>query len=64
MRVKVDESKCQGHARCEAICPGVFELDDEGQKSRVKVDVVPAELRDSAEEAEASCPEGAISTEE
>ena len=30
MRVTVDADRCEGHARCWAVCPEVFDLDDEG----------------------------------
>jgi ferredoxin len=59
MHVTIDESKCQGHARCESICPQVFALDDEGFGHVVLPDV-PAELRPDAELAARNCPEGAI----
>lgn len=29
-QVKVDLSRCQGHARCFAIAPETFEIDDQG----------------------------------
>ena len=59
MRVEVDPDRCQGHARCWAICPGVFDLDDEGHAVVVQPDV-PVELQDKAREAAANCPESAI----
>ena len=30
MRVRVLEDRCQGHARCAALAPDMFDLDDEG----------------------------------
>lgn len=59
MRVSVDEDRCQGHARCWAICPEVFDLDDEGHAVVVQPDV-PAELEARAREAADNCPERAI----
>jgi ferredoxin len=59
MKVTVDPDQCQGHARCWAICPEVFSLDDEGH-SFVAVDVVPPELEDKARQAVNNCPERAI----
>ena len=59
MKVSVDEDRCQGHARCWAICPEVFDLDDEGHAVVVQPDV-PAELEAKAREAADNCPERAI----
>ena len=30
MHVSVDGNLCQGHARCNLICPEVFDLDEAG----------------------------------
>jgi ferredoxin len=59
MRVAVDPGKCEGHARCWEICPEVFELDDEGHSFISNPDV-PAGLEEKVREAEANCPERAI----
>ena len=59
MRVEVDEDRCQGHARCWAICPEVFDLDDEGHAVVVQADV-PMDLQVKAREAADNCPELAI----
>lgn len=59
MKVSLDEDVCQGHARCWAICPEVFDLDDEGH-AVVLVAEPPAELEDKVREAERNCPERAI----
>lgn len=59
MNAAVDSEKCQGHARCWEICPGVFSLDDEGL-SFVSVPEVPPELEAKAREAADNCPERAI----
>jgi ferredoxin len=60
IKVVVDRSRCQGHARCYMTCPDVFEIDDQGQ-SHVKVEVVPDSLEDRASRAVEACPESAIS---
>ena len=60
MRVTVSRDRCQGHARCVVLCPGVFHLDGEGH-SHARDDDVPAELEDGARRALRNCPEGAIS---
>lgn len=63
MKVIVDTDKCQGHARCRAICPDLFELDPIDQKSRVKLATVPPELEGRGVRAVNECPEGALSIE-
>ena len=60
MKVRVDRERCQGHARCEAIAPEVFQVDDAEQKSRVKLEGLPPELEERAWRAIRTCPEGAI----
>jgi ferredoxin len=57
--VSIDTTRCQGHGRCAIIAPEVFDVDDFGQ-GKVLVDPCPGELRATAEEAEYSCPENAI----
>ena len=59
MRVELDLDVCQGHARCVAILPELFEVDDTGY-ARLRAEVVPAGLEDDAREAAAACPERAI----
>ena len=59
MRVEVDGDLCQGHARCWAICPEVFDLDDEGHAVVTQPDV-PADLEGKVREAADNCPELAI----
>lgn len=60
LRVRVDASRCQGHNRCRAIAPALFEVDDYGQATVVGDGTVPAGLEDRARLAEANCPELAI----
>lgn len=59
VKVAVDSELCQGHARCWAICPDVFSLDDEGH-SYVPVADVPPELEQKVREAAMNCPERAV----
>lgn len=60
MRVVVDSSKCQGHARCYALAPELFDVDDYGQSSVRGDGVVPPDLAERARLAAANCPEFAI----
>ncbi|MGH9079263.1 MAG: ferredoxin [Acidimicrobiales bacterium] len=59
VKIRVDPDKCQGHARCFAVAPELFDVDDYGQSS-VIVDEVPPELQEKAHLAIANCPEYAI----
>ncbi len=60
LKVRVDAERCQGHNRCYAIAPELFEVDDYGN-ARAKGDgTVPAELEDRARLAVKNCPEHAV----
>lgn len=61
LRVRVDRERCQGHTRCYAIAPELFELDDLGNAREVGDGLVPPELEEKARLAEANCPEEAVS---
>ncbi len=60
MRVKVDSERCQGHNRCYAIAPELFDVDDLGYATELGDGTVPSELVDKARLAVANCPEHAI----
>jgi ferredoxin len=60
MRVKIDQDKCQGHARCAVLVSSVFDVDDLG-RGVVLVDEVPEADESDVREAVLSCPETAIS---
>ena len=64
MRVHVDEDRCEGHGRCYATAPEVFEADDLGNGREIGDGAVPAPLEDKARLAVANCPERAITIEE
>jgi len=59
-KVTLDKDLCISCGVCNAICPEVFDWDDDG-KMKTLVDEVPEGLEDAALEAEAACPTGAIS---
>jgi ferredoxin len=59
--VFVDKDLCQGHARCNLICPEVFDLDEAGF-AVVLSQQVPAEHEGAVEDAVQNCPEQAIVT--
>jgi ferredoxin len=55
------ESHCMGHGRCYRLLPDLLAPDDEGYVSiRGQTIDIPDGLRELAEEAEGTCPEGAI----
>ncbi len=64
MRVTVDSEKCQGHNRCFALAPELFDVDDYGTAVVIGDGSVPAELEEKARLAVANCPEFAIAIEE
>jgi ferredoxin len=51
VKIRVDPDKCQGHARCYALVPELFSVDDYGLSSVIG---------DRARLAIANCPEFAI----
>lgn len=60
MRIVLDSSKCEGHGRCYALAPDLFDSDDEGY-AVLKVDgEVPAGQEEAAQLAADNCPEFAI----
>ena len=64
MRVWVDQEKCQGHGRCYALAPELFESDDYGNSHELNDGVVPAGKEEQARLAAANCPELAVILEE
>lgn len=60
MKIRVDPDRCQGHARCFALVPELFSVDDYGLSSVIGDGTVPAELEEKAKLAIANCPEFAI----
>jgi ferredoxin len=60
MRVVVDDRACAGHGNCWALCPDVFELNDDGY-AFVVVEVVATQHEPAVRDAVAQCPERAIS---
>jgi ferredoxin len=60
MQVVIDDEKCQGHGRCYALAPTVFDPDDLGQGTVLNEGAVAAEDEEKARLAAANCPELAI----
>jgi ferredoxin len=60
LRVRIDRERCQGHARCFALAPELFELDELGNGRERGDGTVPPALEDKAWLAKANCPELAV----
>ncbi len=60
LKVHVDPDKCQGHARCKALAPELFDLDEYGNAHEHGDGIVPAGLEEKAWLARSNCPEIAI----
>ena len=60
MQIHLDAEKCQGHNRCYALAPELFDVDDYGQAVLMEEGDVPDDLKDKARLAAANCPEYAI----
>jgi ferredoxin len=63
MKVKVDIENCVGHARCAAVAPDVFVLDDDGFNVTPEQEVDPS-LEEQARRGARACPERVITIEE
>lgn len=63
MKPLVDQDRCQGHGRCYAIAPEVFEPDDDAGYAELLRDELSAGeegLMATARQAADACPERAI----
>lgn len=60
LKVRVDRERCQGHARCTALAPQLFILDEMGSAHEIGDGIVAPSLEDKARLAKANCPEIAI----
>jgi len=62
MKVKVNVADCVGHARCAAVAPEVYELDDSGFNVTAEKEVDET-LREAAIRGMQACPERIIHVE-
>jgi ferredoxin len=60
MRLRVDDEKCQGHNRCYALAPELFDVDDYGYAHEIGDGTVPPGSEDRARLAASNCPEFAV----
>lgn len=63
MKVKINSNACIGCGACQAICPKVFELGDDGYATVIKEEIKEEEKNDCIEASE-GCPTSAIVIEE
>lgn len=55
VRLYVDQDLCISCGACIALCPDVFDWNDD-EKAHVIVDPVPEDLEEDAREAQEACP--------
>jgi ferredoxin len=63
VKVVVDPDRCQGHGRCSALAPDVFELDALGYSTVREGLELTEHLGDLVRRAAGNCPERAIKVE-
>ncbi len=59
MKLKVNKDLCIGCGACQAVCPDVFEIEDDGL-ANVIVEEIKDELKEDAIDAKEGCPTNAI----
>lgn len=59
MKATIDRDGCISCGVCPSVCPEVFRMGEDGP-AEVYVDTVPADVEDTAKEAEESCPVSVI----
>lgn len=60
MKIRVDAERCEGHNRCYAVAPDLFEVDDYGQATALNDGVIAEGDKDAAMLAVDNCPEHAV----
>ena len=60
MKIRVDPERCQGHSRCYAIAPDLFDVDEFGTSTARNDGDVPPGREEAARSAVRNCPEHAI----
>ena len=63
MKVRLEQSKCVGHAQCYAVDPELFPIDDSGYSTLEAHDVSPGDEQ-ATRDGVAACPELALILEE
>ena len=60
--LKVNKDLCIGCGACQAVCPEVFEIEDDGFAT-VIVEEIPEDLKEDSLDAKEGCPTDAIEEE-
>ena len=63
MKISIDKARCVGNARCAAVAPGLYPLDDDGYIVVETIDV-PAGAENLARRGARACPERIIHVED
>lgn len=63
-KFKVNKDICIGCGACAAICPEVFDIDDDGLAKTIKEENLTEEEVENATDAMEGCPTSAISDED
>jgi ferredoxin len=63
LKIRIEKSKCAGNARCAAVAPELFPLDDEGYIAVEEVQVPPG-MEALARKGARACPERVIIVED
>ena len=63
MKVRVEQSRCVGHAQCYAVYPKLFPIDESGYSILEEHEVAPADAQ-MVRDGVASCPEMALMLDE
>jgi ferredoxin len=63
MKIRIEKASCVGNARCAAVAPELFPLDENGYIAVTQIDVPPG-LEEQARSGAAACPERIIVAEE
>jgi ferredoxin len=59
VKVRVEQSRCVGHAQCYAVDPEIFPIDDSGYSTLEEHEVAPQDAQ-VTRDGVASCPEMAL----
>jgi ferredoxin len=63
MKIRIDKAHCVGNARCAAVAPDLYPLDDDGYIAVEEIDVPPGQEA-LAQRGARACPERIITVEE
>ena len=63
MKIRIEKASCVGNARCAAVAPELFPLNEDGYIAAELIDVPPG-MEEDARRGAAACPERIILIEE